>query len=179
VAILLAAGFLPLLHYRKFDLMLAAFQTVVTFNVACRASVMLGTVLLQTSPERGLAGGRMEAFLRAMKDVERHPQVLHLPAPHIWQLTPSLADTTPPSYSYSDLYAQSPSARSPQPKYPTQSLVVTMELHVRPDLADDDMLALTQWAWERCVNALHFGTGKGLRDGERTDADVTVGVVRG
>jgi hypothetical protein len=59
------------LHYRTFDLMLAALQTVVTFNVAYRASVVLGAVLLQTSPERGLAGGRMEAFLRAMKDV-RH-----------------------------------------------------------------------------------------------------------
>jgi len=57
------------LHYRKFDLVLAAVETVVTFNVAYRASVVLGTVLLQTSPERGLSGGRMEAFLRAMKEV--------------------------------------------------------------------------------------------------------------
>jgi len=24
-----------------------------------------------------------------MKDIERHPQVLHLPAPHIWQFTPT------------------------------------------------------------------------------------------
>jgi hypothetical protein len=44
-------------------------ETVVTFNVAYRASVVLGTVLLQTSPERGLSGGRMEVFLRAMKEV--------------------------------------------------------------------------------------------------------------
>jgi hypothetical protein len=56
------------LHYRKFDLVLAAVETVATFNVAYRASVVLGTVLLQTSPERGLSGGRMEAFLRAMKE---------------------------------------------------------------------------------------------------------------
>ena len=58
-----------MLHYRKFDLVLAAVETVVTFNVAYRASVVLGTVLLQTSPERGLSGGQMEAFLRAMKEV--------------------------------------------------------------------------------------------------------------
>ena len=57
------------LHYHKFDLVLAAMETVVTFNVAYCASVVLGTVLLQTSPERGLSGGRMEAFLRAMKEV--------------------------------------------------------------------------------------------------------------
>ncbi len=82
----------------------------------------------------------MEAFLRAMREVERHPQVLHLPAPHIWQLTPTSKGGT---------------------------LVVTMELHVRPDLGDDEVLSLTKWTWERCTNAL---------GGER---EVTVGVVRG
>ena len=56
-------------HYRMFDLVLAAVETVVTFNVAYGASTVLGTVLLQTSPARGLSGGRMEAFLRAMKEV--------------------------------------------------------------------------------------------------------------
>src|ERR1700683_3584456 len=59
------------LHYRSFDLVLAAFETIMTFQVAYGASVVLGTVLLQTSPERGLSGGQMEAFLRAMKDVMR------------------------------------------------------------------------------------------------------------
>jgi len=54
-----------------------------------------------------------------------------------------------------------------------------MELHVRADLADDDVLELTRWAWERCVSALHFGTGRGAGDGERMEAEVTVGVVRG
>jgi hypothetical protein len=57
--------------YRTFDRVLAAFETVMTFQVAYGASVVLGTVLLQTSPERGLSGGQMEAFLRAMKDVMR------------------------------------------------------------------------------------------------------------
>jgi hypothetical protein len=41
----------------------------VTFKVAYRACVVLGAVLLQTSPRRGLEGGRMEAFLRAMREV--------------------------------------------------------------------------------------------------------------
>lgn len=127
----------------------------------------------------------MEAFLRAMKEVrkrspiscsnklfdlhlslkvERHPKVLHLPAPHIWQLTPSLAD-------YRSL--------SRSNKGPAQSLVVTMELHVPRDLGDDDVLELTRWAWERCISALHFKTGKASHAGERPEAEVTVGVVRG
>ena len=52
-----------------------------------------------------------------------------------------------------------------------------MELHVRKDLADDDVLELTRWAWERCASTLHFGTGRG--EEERSEAEVTVGIVRG
>lgn len=71
------------IHYRTFDLVLAAVQTVVTFNVAYRASVVLGTVLLQTSPERGLSGGRMEAFLRAMKEVRDRQEPYSVTSSHI------------------------------------------------------------------------------------------------
>ena len=60
-------------HRRAFDLMLAAFEMVITFNIAYRTCVVLGAVLLQTSPSRGLNGGRMEAFLRAMKEVRCIP----------------------------------------------------------------------------------------------------------
>lgn len=56
-------------HHRTYDLVLASVISVVTFNVAYSACVVLGAVLLQTSPRRGLAGGRMEAFLRAMREV--------------------------------------------------------------------------------------------------------------
>ena len=54
---------------RSFDLFLSAVQALVTFSVAYPASVALGSVLLQTSPARGLASGRMESFLRVMKEV--------------------------------------------------------------------------------------------------------------
>ena len=59
---------------------------------------------------------------------------------------------------------------------PTQSLVVTLELHVSKDLIDDDALKLTQWAWERCRTALKYGSGDGGGEGE---AEITVGIVRG
>jgi hypothetical protein len=54
---------------RKFDLVLAGVEAAVTLSVAYPAAVSLGSVLLQTSPARGLTSGRMESFLRAMKDV--------------------------------------------------------------------------------------------------------------
>lgn len=59
---------------------------------------------------------------------------------------------------------------------PAQSLVVTLELHVRRELADADVLELTRWAWERCMYALHRGT---RGEGHEGEAEVTVGVVRG
>ncbi|KAJ3860829.1 hypothetical protein EV359DRAFT_74998 [Lentinula novae-zelandiae] len=163
-------------HHRTFDLFLAGIITFVTFRVSYSASVVLGTVLLQTAPRRITEGrvGRMEAFLRAMKDVERHPQVLHLPAPHIWQFTPTpavLSGSSDNTYN-----AKSFTTTSPTPEH----LVVTLELHVRRDLSDEDVLKLTRWAWEKCVGALTGGVGPnvGVR-GEMVKADVTVGVVRG
>jgi len=87
-----------------------------------------------------------------MKEIEKHPQVLHLPPPHIWQLTP--------------------------PTPTKQSLVVTLELHVRKDLEDDDVLKLSKWAWDRCVGAMGFGRNAS-RLPEGVVPEVTVGVVKG
>lgn len=56
-------------QHRVADLILASLIAALTFKVAYRASLVLGTVLLQTSPRRGLANGKMEAFLRAMREV--------------------------------------------------------------------------------------------------------------
>ena len=155
-------------QHRIADLILASLIAALTFKVAYRSSLVLGTVLLQTSPRRGFSNGKMEAFLRAMREVERHPQVVHLPAPHIWQLTPSLASHT-----------SSNAAVSSTSNAISDSLVVTLELHVKEDLGDDDVLLLTNWAWERCVSAL--GSLKDLKGGAGSGVvpEVTVGIVRG
>lgn len=65
--------------------------------------------------------------------------------------------------------------------------MVTLELHVHPDLGDDDVLKLTRWAWEKCAGALGGGRldmGKGVSAGAAGTGvgdgpEVTVGVVRG
>jgi len=162
-AILSIALFIPDTQHKTFDLFLACIITIVTFKVAYRACLNLGTVLLQTSPARGSSSGKMEAFLRAMREVERHPQVLHLPAPHIWQLSPS------PSLNLSGSSMKNRSTAN-------EALVMTIELHVRHDLGDDDVLKLTRWAWEKCAHAL----GDGRPDSpDGMKAEVTVGVLRG
>jgi hypothetical protein len=58
---------------------------------------------------------------------------------------------------------------------------VTVEIHVREDLGDADVLELTRWASARCSEALRFGSGGGSGRGEGAEvkAEVTVGVVRG
>jgi hypothetical protein len=102
----------------------------------------------------------------------RAPSSRHLPAPHIWQLTPSLASSSPTPHSPGSALA------FPQSRVPSESLVVTLEFHVREDLGDDDVLTLTRWAWERCVSALwNFKDYKEM--GEEGGPEVTVGVVRG
>ncbi|TFK64671.1 hypothetical protein BDN72DRAFT_963061 [Pluteus cervinus] len=150
-------------QHQYFDLSLATFITIVTGKVAYRACVVLGTVLLQTSPRRGLPNGRMENFLRAMRDIERHPLVMHLPAPHIWQLTPTHMAGSTSGFGKG---------------YQEETLVVTLELHVRSDVGDDDVLELTRWAWEKCMSALNGGRNSSkLAMG--AGAEVTVGIVRG
>ena len=96
--------------------------------------------------------------------IERHEKVLHVPPPHIWQLTPPLQ--RPSGYG----------ARHPKALGPAQRLVVTMELHTPGDLCDQELFELTKWAHDRCMNALRFGMGEG--DGGECEAEVGVGVVR-
>lgn len=95
--------------------------------------------------------------LTSYGQIERHPLVVHLPAPHIWQLSPT--SVTPVSAA-NGLVAR-------------DALVVCLELHVRRDTDDNELIELTRWAHDRCKLAL--GLGK-----ERDDeAEVTVGIVRG
>ena len=57
----------------SYDLLLALLGAALTFKIAYPAAEVQGTVLLQTSPPRGLPGGRMEAFLRVMREVRSCP----------------------------------------------------------------------------------------------------------
>ncbi len=44
------------------------------FQLAYPSCKAIGSVLLQTAPARGLSAGRMESFLRAMREV-RYPSL--------------------------------------------------------------------------------------------------------
>ena len=64
-------------QHRLADLILASLISAATFKVAYQASQVLGTVLLQISPRRGLSNGKMEVFFRAMWEVYFHPVLFY------------------------------------------------------------------------------------------------------
>ncbi|KAL4072309.1 hypothetical protein J3A83DRAFT_4092993 [Scleroderma citrinum] len=173
-AILGAELILDVSHYAPFDLGLAAMQVAITIHVAYAACVVLGGVLLQTAPPMTVLGpsgirgsGRMEAFWRIVREIERHEHVVHLPAPHVWQVVP-------PGQPRSVESSQEPHTDT------SPTLIITLSPQVRKDLSDSDVLALTQWACARVHGA--FGSGPGSFDcgkGEIGEVEVTVGVVRG
>ncbi|KZV91362.1 hypothetical protein EXIGLDRAFT_719425 [Exidia glandulosa HHB12029] len=166
--IVFSSLFVPADRHRALDLLLAGIETFVTFRVAYPAAVALGKVLLQTAPDRGTVDGRMESFLRVMRELERHPQVVHLPPPHIWQLTP------PSKVGSANSLAQSSHLTS----LGQAQLVAALELHVRKDLSDSDALALTRWAWERCYSALNPRGSPAGAWGDHTGGGITVGIAR-
>lgn len=163
-------------------MLISTLETLWTFSIAYPTAVSLGKILLQTAPERAPSGqtGPMEAFLRAMREVslranrsipvetntvpqiERHPQVIHLPAPHLWQLTLPRRQS---ALSSSSSKVITPTVAS---SHETE-LVATVEMHVRPDLSDSEVLELTKWARDKCSVAL----------GRPRVGNVTVAVVRG
>ena len=57
------------------------------------------------------------------------------------------------------------------------ALVVCLELHVRRDTDDNELIELTRWAHDRCKLALGLGLN-GKREGD-DGTEVTVGIVRG
>ena len=63
---------------------------------------------------------------------------------------------------------------------PLAQFVVSLELHVRRELSDEDALALTRHAWEQCYAALNprGASAKGAW-GDKSGGGITVGIVRG
>ncbi|KAF8688666.1 hypothetical protein RHS03_09527, partial [Rhizoctonia solani] len=73
----------------------------------------------------------LEGLDRVVRELERHPHVSRPPVPKVWQLTPGSA------------------------------LVATMELPIRRGVDDTEVLALTRYAYERCVAVVGRGGGPG------------------
>ncbi|CEL54869.1 Zinc transporter 6 OS=Danio rerio GN=slc30a6 PE=2 SV=1 [Rhizoctonia solani AG-1 IB] len=73
----------------------------------------------------------LDGLDRVARELERHPHISRPPVPKVWQLTPGSA------------------------------LVATMELPIRRGVDDTEVLALTRYAYERCVAVVGRGGGPG------------------
>ncbi|KDN46587.1 hypothetical protein RSAG8_04240, partial [Rhizoctonia solani AG-8 WAC10335] len=73
----------------------------------------------------------LDGLDRVVRELERHPHISRPPVPKVWQLTPGSA------------------------------LVATMELPIRHGVDDAEVLALTRYAYERCVAVVGRGGGPG------------------
>ncbi|KAG8872361.1 hypothetical protein FRB97_007704 [Tulasnella sp. 331] len=150
------------LQHNMADIAVACAETILTFMIGYPAAVALGKVLLQTAPERGLPGGQMEAFLRVMRELENHPQITHIPAPHLWQLSPLPPNTSRHHPSGSTPYHEDDLTVSEE-----GTLVATVQLHVKREMDGGDVLELTSVVREQCTRALGVSV-----------ASVTVSAVR-
>ncbi|KAJ8596869.1 hypothetical protein M405DRAFT_721903, partial [Rhizopogon salebrosus TDB-379] len=154
LAILGGEMILDVSHYMPFDLSLATLQVIITTHVAYAACIVLGGVLLQTAPTSTGLEANMEAFWRVLREIERHEHVVSLPAPHVWQVSGGVDN----------------SSVSPQ-------LIITLSPHVPSSLSDEEVLKLTRWACERVKGA--FGSdGQRGGHGHGVEVEVCVGILR-
>lgn len=170
------------------DKVVALLESITMFYIAYPAAVATGQVLLQTAPTGGkglesIANGlrdvsssspsRLGADLRAQ--IENHPHVLSMLPPHIWQLSPSLSSTsaTSPTSSTVSRRSSAPSADAPSP------LIATLQVKIKHDCSDADILEVTKFCRERLATGL--GQNPNLRsshDNGEGHSEVTVSVTR-
>lgn len=185
------------------DKVVALLESIAMFYIAYPAAVATGKVLLQTAPPMADFGaGEMNALRRALDEVhfrcstetasadltsvwqiENHPSVVFLPPAHVWQLTPhpppvSAASTQPSSFGRKSLPHTSSISREPI------TTVVTLNVQVKPESTDSEILDLTRWCREKCGYAL-LGAGANLRSGtaggtkgQQKSLELSVQVVR-
>ncbi|KEI38122.1 uncharacterized protein L969DRAFT_89367 [Mixia osmundae IAM 14324] len=165
---LYAAGlFLTPVQLTPLDKILALIESLAMFYVGYPAAMATGKVLLQTAPP--VEAGNMAALKRGVREVESHPLVVHVPPPHIWQLTPH--PRTAPNARKSKIYGR---ASLPSPSDGASIIIVTLEIHVRMDASDSDILDLTQMARQKCSPALSRSTGGGSIGGPAGELTVKV-----
>lgn len=115
-----------------------------------------------------------------VEQIENHASVVFLPTPHIWQLNPHPPPaptllTKPSSFGRKSFSQAAPTSRDPT------VTVITLNVQVKPECTDEEILRLTNWARERCLNALSSGSSSSpvdlktsQRPGATRDASTTI-----
>lgn len=150
------------------DKVLALLEPIAMFYVAYPAAEATGKVLLQVAPPKEAPA--MKALYKGIKDIEGHPSVMLVPRPHVWQLTPHpREDQQPSDTSFArrsttrDIYSSAHCI-----------LIANLKIHLKPDVSDQEMLAVTTYARERCGGAF-----KGGVDGDTSIGELNVVCIKG
>lgn len=107
--------------------------------------------------------------------IENHPLVLSVDPPHIWQLAPH---STSPSASNSRIQRRDSSPSSAN-LLPSSILIATLEVKVKNDASDADILDITNFCTERLATGLRLSGGRdSSADDDRTLGELSVSVKR-
>ena len=187
---LLGSLAVPLTSLTSLDSALSLLLTVLTAALSYPPTLAFGHVLLQTAPPP--SAPQMKQLKKVIKDVNADQRVLGVgtvrcwsvgattPQEEVvsgswWSLTPSNSSPNSPRLSsFGDSPVHSPTRNGfPKSDHGSTPLVVSLTVHVHPDVSDRDMLEVSKYAWVK-VNGAVGTKRKGLSQGE-----VSVGVKRG
>ena len=182
VALAAASLLIPAQQLAPLDKVVALLQSIAMFYVAYPAAVCTGKVLLQTAPQSHdsmYSFGALAKLRNALEEIEGHSSVVYLPPAHIWQLTPS-----PPPISEAPSLKSSAFGRKSLPvlshalsKDP-QITIVTLNVQVKKDTTEEDILKMISWCREKCMTALIGNVGISVGKASQKQAELTVQVVR-
>jgi Co/Zn/Cd efflux system component len=158
-----AAIVMPPFQVAALDKVLAGLESVAMLYIAYPASKALGKILLQTAPKS--FNTQNVQLLRSIKTIEEHPLVTYVAPPHLWQLTPP---TSALNSSNGALIGSQRLAKN-------ASLIATVEVFLKEDASDSNVLEMTKWAWTLLAPAV--GAGAGLQAGESLRGAIRAGEI--
>jgi hypothetical protein len=160
---------MPPFQVAALDKVLAGLESVAMLYTAYPASKALGKILLQTAPKS--FNTQNVQLSRSIKTIEENPLVTYVAPPHLWQLTPPTSaknDSESFTYGANSILGSSKLAKN-------ASLIATVEVFLKDEATDQDVLEITKWSWT--LLAPSVGAGAGLRAGESLRGAIRAGEV--
>lgn len=162
-----ASVVMPAFQVAALDKVLASLESAAMLYVAYPASIALGKILLQTAPKQHTV--QSVQFMHSLRTVEEHELVTYVAPPNLWQLTPPSSALNTKGSTLSLIGgASSRTAKN-------ASLIASVEVFVRDEASDNDVLDITAWAWRLLAPAV--GAAAGLPVGESLRGSIRAGEV--
>lgn len=166
ITLTLASIIMPPFQVAALDKVLAGLESVAMLYIAYPASVALGKILLQTAPKSH--NTQNVQLMRSLQTIGEHPLVTYVAPPHLWQLTP-------PTSATKQHQIGNPSLLGGQRIAKNAALIAMIQIFLKEEASDENILQLTKWAWSLLAPAV--GAGADLRAGESLRGSTRAGEV--